>query len=195
MLLAFFRVFFALGRVASWGAECRPCGRHETCQNAARGTSQLGPCGKVCTSRGGRGDGCARWVCCSPSFNLLQRRSSRTPGPGLPVLSEVPASFADNSFVRGSLRPPPLGCGRAADPAVAGAAGAGTLWVRGHSVSCGGCPRGGLGGACWGEASALAWVLHMARRAVWCGHAGRVTFLPALDLQSRGSRLPAWGFS
>lgn len=125
----------ASGRVASRGAQRRPWCRHETCQSAAGGTGQPGPCGEVCASRGGRGDGCAGG--CPPlraSTCALARGSGEGAeplDPGGPPRPEVPASFADNSFVRGSLRLPPPGCGRAAaGSAAAGPAGAVTLRVR-----------------------------------------------------------------
>lgn len=75
-----------MGRVVPRGAECRLwCGR-ETCQSAAWGTNQPGPCRKVCASRGGRGDGCARG-CLPLRVNLSpgsrRRRRRRAPGPGV----------------------------------------------------------------------------------------------------------------
>lgn len=84
----------------------------------------------------------------SPGSRQRQRR--RAPGPRPPRSPQVPSSFSDNSFVRGSLRPPPPGCGRAAaGSTAAGLAGAVTLRVRGGILSWAGeAGRVAAAGAC-----------------------------------------------
>lgn len=80
----------------------------------------------------------------SPGSRWQRRR--RAPGAGPPRSPRSSASFADNSFVRGSLHPPPPGCGHAAaDSAAAGLAGAVAMGVGEHTIPEGGSLRGDYG--------------------------------------------------
>jgi hypothetical protein len=97
--------------VVSTGADsCSPWCRRETCQRAGGGRANLALPKSLRSAdpADGRGDGCvpsslllwgSTWALACGSSEGAEPRSS--------------ASFADNSFVHGSLHPPPLGCGRA----------------------------------------------------------------------------------
>lgn len=155
-----------------------------------------------CASRGGHGDCCARGVSLSPRLNLSpgsrQWRRRRAPGPGRPRSPQSSHNvcrqlFCSRKFAfatpgmrarSGRLR----GCwtGRGSHVAVERALYSG----RGKPP---GWPRWGLAERGAGV-GAPAWLLHMARRVVRHGHTGGVTFLPILDLQARGIRLPRSGF-
>lgn len=136
--------------------------------------------------------GCLLRLSLSPDSPPRRRHRAREPGGS--ARPEVPASFADNSFVRGSLHPPAPGCGRAAaGSAVTGAARAAALGARGR-------PFMGWGARGWPR---LGWQSGGARAGVASAHGEkgrpaqarwRASFWLVLGLQTRGSRVPSVGF-
>lgn len=160
---------------------CKP----ETCQRTGRARANLAPAEKSAPRPPGPG-------CLSLRLNLSpgswQQRRHGAPGAGPPRAPQSSASFADNSFVRGSLHPPPPGCGRAAvDSGAARLPGAVETGARGGSA------REGAGAGMRSRG-------RRCRRGfcTWRGgpsrNTGLVTFLPVPDLQAQGSQVPNSGF-